>query len=84
MNYYGGYGYGMTSGFGFLDVIWHVIVIFGLIWLLIWVFRSFGMGGRRSHRLWQMHSAVSILDERFAKGEIDKTEYEERKKALMS
>ena len=47
----------------------------GLIVLLIWAFRRF-TASRNSD------SALSILNERFARGEIDQQEYDTRKAAL--
>jgi len=78
------YYFGFNPLFGFLDLIWHIALVFLVIWFIIWLFR-----GGRSRRMnmwhdWQAHSALSILNERFAKGEISKEEYEERKKTLLS
>ena len=75
----------MSAGFGLFSFVVHVIVIALVICFVIWLIR----GGRRGRMMrggmgmWHMHSALGILDERFAKGEIDQKEYEERKKALM-
>lgn len=84
MHYYGGYGdYGMSGwGFGIVGLIIQIAVVVFVIWLVISLLRGFGMTGRRRW-MWHTHSALSILNERFAKGEIDAKEYEERKKALM-
>lgn len=90
MHYYGsGYGMGMGGsmdyGFSIFGLIFHIIGWIIVIALIIWVVRMiFGGGRRHRYRMWQMHSALSILDERFAKGEIDKQEYEEKKKSLLS
>ena len=87
MPYYYGYGdsgYGMGWEFGIFGMIFHVLFIIAVIWLVVWLLRGLGMGrhGRR-HWLWESHAALSILNERFAKGEIDKAEYEERKRVLL-
>jgi putative membrane protein len=64
--------------FGFLPFpIGMLIVIFVLIFLFIWALRM--MPGGRRHR---GRSALDTLDERFARGEIDRAEYEERRKLL--
>jgi len=79
--YYYGYGYGG----GVWDGLWHIIGIIIVIWVVSMVVRMFFCGSRRrhwrGHRMWNS-SAVDILDERYAKGEISKEEYEERKKTL--
>jgi len=80
-------GYGMGAGFGIFGLMWHVVGFLLAVWIVIMILRAFGIGRRgrmmRGMGMWHMHSALGILDERFAKGEIDKTEYEDRKKVLM-
>jgi putative membrane protein len=54
-----------------------VMVIF--VWLVRWATRGYpfyDQGARRGH------AALDILEERFAKGEIDKAEYEEKRKLI--
>jgi putative membrane protein len=83
-NYYGGgYDMGMNAGFGLFGLIFHVIGLILLILFVVWLIRMFGGGRGRRRWMWHTHSALSILSERFAKGEIDQKEYEERKKALL-
>jgi putative membrane protein len=55
-----------------------------LFWILfsIVVLVVLAKAGRRNYRGEGHGSAMSILRERFAKGEISKEEFEERKKAL--
>ncbi|MEC9491942.1 SHOCT domain-containing protein [Flexistipes sp.] len=76
MHGYNGYGFGMGYGMGFGWIIW-IIVIILLIFLLVKVFGSQNNStGRDENR------ALEILKERYAKGEIDKQEFEEKKKDL--
>ena len=66
----------------FSSLLWWAFVIL----LVVWVFRWLG-GGRRKHWrdiMMNQNSALNILKERFAKGEINKEEYEEKKKVLES
>ena len=49
------------------------------VWLVRWATRGYpfyDQGGRRGH------AALDILEERFAMGEIDKAEYEEKRKLV--
>ena len=66
--------------FGFMPApLGMIITIFVLVFLFAWLMRySFGGSDRRDRE----RSAVDVLDERFARGEIDKNEYEERRKIL--
>ena len=65
--------------FGFLPPpLGMLISIFVLVFLLILALRLIP-GGRHRHR---GRGALDVLDERFARGEIDRAEYEERRKLL--
>jgi putative membrane protein len=87
---YGGYGgWGMGSGMmggygmgwfgGILMIVFWILILVGLIFLIKWLIqstsrdRTTGSGGNR---------ALEILKERYAKGEIDKEEFESKKKDL--
>ena len=80
------YGYPMMyGGYGFFDPLMGLVFTILVVVAVFACIRIF-FGGRRMHRwgMWQEHSAIAILNERFAKGEIDQKEYEERKKALLA
>jgi len=66
----GGWGLGMGWGFGLMHVLWWTALVVGVVALFRW---SSG-GGRRPGR----DSALQILRERYARGEIDKIEFDER------
>lgn len=53
----------------------------GLIVLAVWVIRSFSSEGRE-RSAGSPGGAIAILEERFARGEIDREEFESRKAAL--
>lgn len=55
-----------------------VIVVVAVILIL----KAFGLGGQANAKQDNQDKARAILNERFAKGEIEKNEYEDRKKAL--
>lgn len=81
---YGGWGMmgpGMMGGFGtmgFMAIIW--IGILGLIiWAVVAAVRRTGESGSPSQ---PADSALEILKRRYARGEINKEEYEEKKKDL--
>ncbi len=84
---YGGHmGPGMMGwGYG-TGWIWHIImvafwiaVIVGIIFLIRWLVISTSTGGRAAR---SEDSALEILKRRYARGEINKEEFEEKKKDL--
>lgn len=62
-----------------------LLIIAGIVLLIWWAVRQ-GSAGRHDMPQQSVRpsadKALDILNERFAKGEIDKAEYEERKAAL--
>ncbi len=71
--------YGFGSGPGFLGLIimvfWWLLVIAGVIFFIKWLVRQAGGSSTGS--------ALETLKQRYAKGEINKQEFEEKKKDLM-
>lgn len=77
-----GYYYNDMSFFGgfFMILFWALI-----IWGIFAVVRMLGSGSCNCHgHHGQKDNALSILKERYAKGEIDKAEFEQKKKDLVS
>jgi putative membrane protein len=89
---YGGYGgWGMgpgmmggwgTGGFGgiFMIIFW-ILIIVGGVFLVKWLIQSTKGGSGRPFS--SSSGALDILKERYAKGEIGKEEFEEKKKDLL-
>ena len=75
----GGYGWGGGWGFGAIGmVLWWILIILGIVLLAKWLLS--GSPRRGDHGT--AGRALDILKERYARGEIDKQEYEERKRTL--
>lgn len=68
-----------TGGFGmiFMTVFW-LLAIFGLIFLLKWIFPF------KKDKIESDLTAIEILKQRYARGEIDKAEFESKKQTLTN
>ena len=78
--YMGGYGMGWFGGI-FMIVFW-ILVIVGLVFLIKWLVQS-PREHSSSGRTDTSSRALDILKERYARGEINKQEFEEKKKDLF-
>jgi putative membrane protein len=76
-----GYGYGMSWFGGIFMILFWIAVIVGIIFLIRWLVVASRSGGHQgvSHG---GDTALDILKKRYARGEINKQEFEEKKKDL--
>lgn len=81
----GWYNDGMGAGGWFvmiaaMSIFWGLVILAGVM-----IFRGSGSGsgGEGNRHSPQGRSAMDILDERFARGEVDREEYEARKAVLQ-
>lgn len=77
----GGWGMGWFGGI-FMIVFW-VLIIVGLVFLIRWLIRS-SSGSAEKGASESTSRALEILKERYAKGEIDREEFEQRKRTILS
>lgn len=70
-------GWGGAGFFGLGHLVWWALIIGGVIVLVRWLMRN---GSRSSDD--SEHRALSILKERYARGEIDKAEFDMRKRDI--
>ena len=72
------YGWGM--GFGMISmVLFWILIILGIVILVRWV-----AGGSAASGAPPAKTALDILKERYARGEIDKREFDEKKRDLAN
>ena len=72
------FGFSGAGAFGWLMMIlWWGLIIFGIVMLIRWLMnQSRGTSGHKQ-------TPLEILKERYAKGEINSQEFEEKKKNLV-
>ena len=75
-----GWGYGMGWFGQIIMLAFWIAVIVGIVFLIRWLVLSTRASGNKTH---SEDSALEILRKRYARGEIDKEEFEEKKKDLI-
>jgi putative membrane protein len=86
-----GYGYGPGGGlmgggggygFGLIHTAVSVAVIAAVVFLVIWVVRSLSGGGPHYMAAPRRSPGLDVLEERYARGEINRDEYLQKKKDI--
>jgi putative membrane protein len=79
-----GHDWGMMGGWGggaFNMIIWPLVLV-ALVIGAIWFVRSPSYGGAGAGRLPRRPSALDILEERYARGEINRDEFLQKKQEM--
>ncbi len=88
MGYGYGPGWGMMGGWGYgygyspLHLIVWIVIIVALVMLFTWSMRSTCMPGMRRHMHMRRSAGLDVLEERYARGEINRDEYLQKKKDI--
>ncbi len=84
MMWYGTDGWGWTWGIGMIHgLLWWVFVILGIVLLLRLLARGTGGGAAAGPPPAPPETALDILKKRYARGEIDKAEFDEKRRDLQ-
>jgi len=78
---FGGHMWGGGWGMFFGPLIW-ILIIVGIVVLVSYVVRGQGGEGVGGTRFLTRNTPLDILKERYARGEIDKKEFQEKKRVL--
>ncbi len=88
MGYGYGPGWGMMNGWGYgygygpiHMIIWIVIAI-AVVAFCMWMMRSACMPGMHRHAMSRRSAGLDVLEERYARGEINRDEYLQKKKDI--
>ncbi len=83
---YGGYGMGWFAPWGgFLMILFWIVVILLIAGVVRWLFGGVpGLGHSNQHKPEPSRRALEILDERYARGEIGREEFMQRRDDLAN
>jgi putative membrane protein len=84
-----GYGYGpqwgMMGGWGYgygpMHIIVWIVILIAVVALVVWLVRSLAVPGAQ-HAPPRSSAGLDVLEERYARGEIDRDEYLQKKKDI--
>ncbi len=68
-----GWGYGMMGAYGWTGMIFNLLILVGVIILVVWAVRRFTERGGQSGS----QSARDIVQQRYARGEITREQYQQ-------
>ena len=74
------HGWGMSWGWG--GMLFQLLFWLVIIFLIVWGVKQLAGRSHNSNQLTRKDNALEILRERYAKGEIDKQEFETKKRDI--
>jgi len=76
----GGYGYG---GYGLFHMIFWVVALVAIVFGVVWLVRSLAPAASAHNAPMKRAGGLDILEQRYARGEIDRDEYLQKKTDLL-
>ena len=76
-------GWGHMAGWGWAAMIAGLVFMIAVVGVIVWVVLTVASPARRSTTADQASRSTEILDQRYARGEIDRDEYLQRKADLQ-
>ena len=78
-------GLGIMGSWMIFGIILFILFWLGIIWLIVWGVKTISHGGNHHHYTGNesRSDAMTILKERYARGEITKEQFNQMKKDLM-
>jgi putative membrane protein len=82
LNGWGGYGYGY--GYGLIHMVIWIVILVAIVALVVWLVRSLAGPGMHMHQMGppRRSAGLDVLEERYARGEINRDEYLQKKKDI--
>ena len=79
-----GYGPGMMGGYGFgiVHLVFWAVILIALVVGIVWLVRSMTGSGAHHHPS-KRSAGLEVLEERYARGELNRDEYLEKKKDMQ-
>ena len=75
-------GYGYNYGYGPIGMIFWALILIAVIVGVVWLVRSVAIGGGVHPALPRRSAGLDVLEERYARGEINRDEYLQKKKDI--
>ncbi len=70
-------GFGMMGGFGLIGLIINIAIIVGIVILVVWAVKRFTSGSANWNQPSGSQSSREILQTRYARGEINRDQYQQ-------
>jgi putative membrane protein len=78
----GGWGYG-GYGFGVLHMVFWVVILIAVVVGIVWLVRSMTSAGARTLPA-RRSAGLDVLEERYARGEVNRDEYLQKKRDILA
>ncbi len=82
----GGWGYGGYGGYGFgvLHMVFWVVILIAVVVGIVWLVRSMTSAGAHDALPARRSAGIDVLEERYARGEINRDEYLQKKRDILA
>jgi putative membrane protein len=82
----GGWGYGGYGGYGLglVHLVFWIVVLIAIVAGIVWLVRSTASAGAHGALPPRRSAGLDVLEERYARGEINRDEYLQKKRDILA